>query len=257
MGFRARVGYPASREKLMNGNETTGEAGKSPHEDGAPSEPFRLPDGFADDATAELVRRAKDGDAEALNQLFARYNAMMVEVARRRLGPNLRLREDADDLAQTTFREAQRDFKKYEYRGEQALVRWLVQILQNKIRDRAEYWGASKRNPGRVVSLDANSGDDDRPRLDPSSHDLSVTTQVQRKESFSYLRKGLEQLNPEYRQAITLVFFEGKTLREAGEIMGGRTEDALRMMLRRAEAKLREILRTSVGRDYTGEGPGS
>lgn len=257
MGFRWGLGYPASRGKLMNGNETTGETGKAPQDDGGSTEPFRLPEGFADDATAELVRRSKDGDAEALNQLFARYNVMMVEVARRRLGPNLRLREDADDLAQTTFREAQRDFKKYEYRGEQALVRWLVQILQNKIRDRAEYWGASKRNPGRVVSLDANSGDDDRPRLDPSSHDLSVTTQVQRKESFSYLRKGLEQLNPEYRQAITLVFFEGKTLREAGEIMGGRTEDALRMMLRRAEGKLREILRTSVGRDYTGEGPGA
>jgi RNA polymerase sigma factor (sigma-70 family) len=257
MGFRAGVGYPASREKLMNGNETTGEAGKGPQEDGAPSEPFRLPEGFADDATAEIVRRAKDGDAEALNLTL---RALQRDDGRGRApsaGAQPALKEDPDDLAQTTFREAQRDFKKYEYRGEQALVRWLVQILQNKIRDRAEYWGASKRNPGRLVSLDANSGDDDRPRLDPSSHDLSVTTQVQRKESFSYLRKGLEQLNPEYRQAITLVFFEGKTLREAGEIMGGRTEDALRMMLRRAEAKLREILRTSVGRDYTGEGPGS
>jgi hypothetical protein len=34
--------------------------------------------------------------------------------------------------------------------------------------------------------------------------------------------------------------------------MGGRSEDAVRMLLRRAEARLREILRTTIGK---AEGP--
>jgi RNA polymerase sigma-70 factor (ECF subfamily) len=64
---------------------------------------------------------------------------------------------------------------------------------------------------------------------------------VQRNEEFAILREALEDLSPDHRRAITLVFFEGLTLRRAGELMGGRTEDAVRMMLRRAEARLREI----------------
>jgi hypothetical protein len=107
---------------------------------------FQLPSGFESDETGDLVARAKSGDAEALNELFARYHRLMVEIARRKLGSRLRLKEEPDDLAQTTFREATRDFRNYHYRGEGSLVRWLVQILQNKIRDRAEFYGATKRD---------------------------------------------------------------------------------------------------------------
>jgi RNA polymerase sigma-70 factor, ECF subfamily len=76
-----------------------------------------------------------------------------------------------------------------------------------------------------------------------------VTVQVSRGESYQHLRTALEELSPEHRQAITLVFFEGRQLREAGELMGGRSEDAVRMMLRRAETRLAEILKTSIGKD--------
>jgi len=214
---------------------------------------FQLPEGFENDDTARLVRRAQEGDAQALNELFARYHTLMVEVARRRLGPRLRLKEEPDDLAQTTFREATRDFKRYEYRGEQSLLKWLIQILQNKIRDKAEYYSASKRDTSLETTLEtsSNSNGDRSPGIDMvASDELSVTRAVSRGERFEHLRRGLEQLNPEYRQAITLVFFQGLSLREAGQRLGGRTEDALRMMLRRAEAKLADILRTSVGKDY-------
>ncbi len=214
---------------------------------------FALPEGFENDETAQLVRRAQDGDAQALNDLFTRYHTLMVEVARRRLGPRLRLKEEPDDLAQTTFREATRDFKRYEYRGEQSLLKWLIQILQNKIRDKAEYYSASKRDTSLETTLEptSNTDGDLLPGLDMiASDELSVTRTVSRGERFEHLRRGLEQLNPEYRQAITMVFFQGLSLREAGQRLGGRSEDALRMMLRRAEAKLADILRTNVGRDY-------
>lgn len=216
-----------------------------------PPPPFALPEGFENDETAKLVNRAKSGDAEALNELFTRYHHLMVEVARRRIGARLRLKEDPDDLAQTTFREATRDFGNYEYRGEGSLVRWLIQILQNKIRDKAEFYSASKRDLSRERAMESapSSDADARPTLEPPSQDLSVTMQVSRGESYQHLRKALEELSPEHRQAITLVFFEGRQLRDAGEIMGGRSEDAVRMMLRRAETRLAEILKTSLGKD--------
>lgn len=215
------------------------------------SQAFVLPEGFENDETAKLVARAKGGDAQALNDLFKRYNQLMIEIARRRIGPRLRLKEEPDDLAQTTFREATRDFPNYEYRGEGSLVRWLIQILQNKIRDKAEFYSASKRDLSRERTMEGpvEGGSEDLATLEPPSQDLSVTMQVSRGENYGHLRAALDELSPEHRQAITLVFFEGRQLREAGELMGGRSEDAVRMMLRRAESRLAEILKGSIGKD--------
>jgi RNA polymerase sigma-70 factor, ECF subfamily len=199
----------------------------------------------------QLVERAKGGDADALNQLFAIHQPLLLDVARRRIGARLRLKEEPDDLAQTTFREATRDFANYEYRGPDSLVRWLMQILQNKIRDKAEFYSANKRDQTRERTLSGTpqAGGDPTPGMDPASHDLSVTVQVQREEAFGQLRRALEELSSEHREAITLVFFEGLSLREAGEKMEGRSEDAVRMMLRRAENKLGEMLKGSLGKD--------
>ena len=201
------------------------------------------------DEIKDLVDRAHEGDADALNDLFARYHQTMVEFARRKLGPRLRLKEDPVDLAQTTFREAIRDFGRYEYQGQGSLLRWLVQILQNKIRDKAEFYSAGKRDLSKERAMDGGaSKDGEEPTpMDFVSGDLSVTKVVQRDENFELLRESLEELSPDHRKAISLVFFEGLQLREAGKRMGGKSEDAVRMMLRRAEAKLGEKLRGVLG----------
>jgi len=209
------------------------------------------PGSTKNDDTRELVERAKAGDADALNQLFARHHPLLLDVARRRIGARLRLKEEPDDLAQTTFREATRDFANYEYRGPDSLVRWLMQILQNKIRDKAEFYSANKRDQTRERTLSgtAHPGAEPSPGMDPASADLSVTVHVQREEAFGHLRRALGELSKEHREAITLVFFEGLSLREAGERMEGRSEDAVRMMMRRAEGKLGEMLKRSLGKD--------
>jgi RNA polymerase sigma factor (sigma-70 family) len=174
----------------------------------------------------------------------------MVDMARRRLGAKLRVKEEADDLAQTTFREATRDFDRYEYRGEGSLLRWLMQILRNKIRDKAEYYSAGKRDMTREHSTDGrrDDGTSEAPRFEVPSDDLSVTRQVARDEEFAILREALEDLSEDHRRAIALVFFRGMTLRKAGEEMGGRSEDAVRMLLRRAEKRLQELTKARLAK---------
>jgi len=208
------------------------------------------------DDTPELVEQAQHGDIDALNELFQRYHTTMVEVARRKLGPRLRIKETPDDLAQTTFREATRDFAQYQYQGEGSLLRWLIQILQNKIRDKAEFYSAGKRDLSRERAMEGRGykDDDDRGPMDLPGDDLTVTQVVSRDENFQFLRDALVDLSEEHRRAITLVFFEGLTLRQAGERMGGRSEDAVRMMLRRAEGKLGERLQRTLGRDMGSQG---
>lgn len=201
-----------------------------------------------EDETRALVDRAQAGDAEALNELFARHYQTMLDLARRRLGTKLRSKEDPVDLAQTTFREAHRDFSNYTYRGEGSLLRWLIQILQNKIRDRAEFYAAGKRDLTKERSMEVpTDGARETKRIEPPAEDLTVTMQVQREEDFELVRQALSELSADHRTAITLVFFQGMTLREAGKHMDGRSEDAVRMLLRRAEARLGDILRGTFG----------
>lgn len=233
-------------ERPGQASEPVRDAAAAPEDGGAD---FELPEGFDNEETVVLVTRSKDGDSDALNDLFARYHAIMVEVARQRIGGRLRLKEDPQDLAQTTFREAARDFRRFEHRGPGSMLRWLVQILQNKIRDKAEYYSASKRDASLETALDApiDRSTDFESGPEPQSPDLSVTRVVQRDERFQMLREALAELTPEHRQAITLVFFEGLSLRDAGARMGGRSEDALRMLLRRAERKLGEVIKRNHG----------
>jgi RNA polymerase sigma-70 factor (subfamily 1) len=222
----------------------------APRAEGARSdEPLAIGAGESAETRA-LIERSKGGDAEALNELFSRHHGLMVELARRKIGPRLRQKEEADDLAQTTFREATRDFRQYQYRGEGSFLRWLVQILQNKIRDKAEYYGATKRDVGRERSGEERIGESGELKLfDPPSPDLTVTQTLARDEEFKILHDALEELNPDHRKAITLVFFEGLSLRDAGERMGGRSEDAVRMLLKRAESRLLELTRVRIARE--------
>lgn len=220
-----------------------------PSEDDA--KPLDLNDEYDNEQTVHLVARAQGGEAEALNELFSRYHEKLTEVARRKLGAKLRTKEDPVDLAQTTFREATRDFQSYDYRGKGSVLRWLVQILQNKIRDKAEFYSAGKRDSSLETNFEAPSSADGESRgiIEPPADDLSVTRVVQRDENTRILHEALTQLPLEYRKAIVMVFYEGLTLRQAGEKLGGRSEDALRMMLRRAEAKLKDILKRKYGTD--------
>lgn len=250
--FAAEMPGPDDKEDRLRPN---GPGPNPPAGSAGPNEPRAgasgLPEGFADDATAALVLRAQGGEADALNELFTRYHGVMIEQARRRLGPRLRAKEEPDDLAQTTFREAARDFSRYRYQGEGSLLRWLIQILQNKIRDRAEFYSADKRDTGKERSMEVpdDDGGGVQRTLEPEAPDLSVTMQVQRDENFLLLRRALQELSDDHRRAITLVFFQGKSLRDAGEELGGRTEDAVRMLLRRAEDRMAELLRASLGKD--------
>lgn len=229
---------------------STPEGGAEPS-DSEEEEAMPAPHELTGDDVAALVERAQEGDSDSLNQLFTRYHHLLTDIARRRLGARLRQKEEADDLAQTTFREATRDFSRYRYRGDGSLLRWLVQILDNKIRDRAEFYSAGKRDISRERAMEVSGGNDsdgESRMIEPPAEDLSITRQVSRDEEFQILRKSLERLSPEHRQAITLVFFQGMTLRQAGEQMGGRSEDAVRMLLRRAEARLRDILAGRIDR---------
>ena len=88
-----------------------------------------------------LVRRAKDGDAHALEVLCARHAPRVGRLAAHVLGDP----EDARDAAQDAL--AKLCVKIGQFRGEAAFSTWLHRLTLNACRDVAQRRGAGRHDP--------------------------------------------------------------------------------------------------------------
>ena len=86
-------------------------------------------------STADLLRRARNGDAEALNELFRRHLMPLRRWARGRLPRWTRDLRDTEDLVQETLAQTLRRIDVFEPRHEGALQAYLRQALLNRVRD--------------------------------------------------------------------------------------------------------------------------
>ena len=96
-------------------------------------------------ASLDLVGRIQDGDAAAWNDLYRRYHDQLLLVVRMRLGRKLRGFLQSEDVFQSVALDALSALQRFEYRGPGSLQRFLNTMVVNKIRDRADTFGAAKR----------------------------------------------------------------------------------------------------------------
>src|SRR6187551_3533370 len=109
-----------------------------------------------DDATAELLERARAGDEAALNRLFERHLPMIRRWASGRLPRWARDIADTPDLVQETMLQTLKHLNSFEHRGEGALQAYLRQAVVNRIR------GEIRKRAARGVpeTLDSSVEDD-------------------------------------------------------------------------------------------------
>lgn len=85
--------------------------------------------------TADLLQRARLGDADALNELFGRYLPSLRRWARGRLPRWTRDMRDTDDVVQETLVQTLKHIGDFQPRHEGALQGYLRQALVNRVRD--------------------------------------------------------------------------------------------------------------------------
>ncbi len=107
------------------------------------------------ESTAELAKRARQGDREALDQLFGQYVPVLSRWARGRLPGWARDLADTSDVVQETVVAAFTKLESFEFRGEGALQAYLRQALMNRLR--MEFRRAGRRPP--IVELPADGQD--------------------------------------------------------------------------------------------------
>jgi len=177
-----------------------------------------------------LFRAAREGSGEALGALMERYGQRLLVLIRARLGRRLRREVESRDVLQDTLLAAFRDLEQFEGSGSANFMGWMAGIAANQIRYHARYYRRMARD--RSLRESWYSG------FDPAARELH--TQVSRIDlgrRTLRLEKALDDLTVAHREVILLRHYEELGFREIGERMGC-SEDAARMLLARAMAKL-------------------
>ncbi|MEK6237368.1 MAG: RNA polymerase sigma factor [Planctomycetales bacterium] len=189
----------------------------------------------------ELLRRAREGDQAAVEQLFQSCRNYLGVVARAQVETWLQAKVDASDVVQQTLLEAHRGFGKFEGGTEKEWLAWLRRILQNNAADFVRHWRCTeKRQVNREISLESpKANDSSSPRIDPADGEESPSQQVIRQERELQMADALTRLPADYQEVIMLRNLQRLPFDQVAARME-RSRPAVQMLWTRAIRKLRE-----------------
>jgi RNA polymerase sigma factor (sigma-70 family) len=179
-------------------------------------------------STADLLKRARQGDDDALNDLFRRHLAPLRRWARGRLPRWTRDLRDTEDLVQETLAQTLRRIDSFEPRHEGALQAYLRQAVVNRVRDEVR----------RVNRYPAPEGlDDAEHAVDRAASPLEEVIGVQAMENYE---SALQRLRPEERELIIARVEMQQSYQQIAVAHNRSSGDAARMAVTRALLHLAE-----------------
>lgn len=192
--------------------------------------------------TIHLVNRAKSGEEGALNLLMERYLQRILRIVRARLGPKLRGKTESMDIVQEIMIRAIKAFDQFEPKDEAAFLHWMSKLVQNEIRDLADYHGAQKRDINQELHKKVES-EKDRSILSniPADSLYRPSFQLRLKEDVIALEAAMDELSDTQREVVVMRQYEGLSFKEIGDALN-LTEDAARMQFARAMGKLTNLM---------------
>ena len=180
----------------------------------------------------ELLRRFLAGDREAFRTLVARYQPVLVQIARRYVNSTA----TAEDVAQDTWIAVLRGAERFE--GRSSFKTWLFRIVAN----RARSVGTREKRQVPVDSTDPVAGDrfntEGMWKEPPVSFaDLLADTEANATLAAA-VRSAIEALPEVQRSVVTLRDVEGLTTGEVASLLE-LSEANTRVVLHRARARIR------------------
>ena len=186
------------------------------------------------ESTFSLLDRARAGDSQALERLFARHQKPLQRWASGRLPKWARDISDTEDLVQETLLQTFKRIGDFQPRRVGALQAYLRQAVLNRIREELRRKG---RRP------DATDLDD----IEVDSAESPLEQAIGR-EAIARYERALARLNPEEREAIIARVEMGYSYEELAEALGKPTPDAARKAAQRALVRLAEGMKGERGR---------
>jgi RNA polymerase sigma factor (sigma-70 family) len=188
-------------------------------------------------STADLLLRARAGEAAAETLLFERYHPILLRIAHGRLPFALRDMKDTDDLVQETLTRAFRRLDDFEYRREGAFLAYLRQILLNQIRQEI------RRRKVRPTFEPLAENHPDRGR-----GPLETVSWFETLERYD---RALQELDEDQREAIIMRIELGLGYEEIARSLERPSANAVRMMVARALARMAGLMGTALASEDT------
>jgi RNA polymerase sigma-70 factor (ECF subfamily) len=204
-----------------------------------------------DQEPTDLLRRAGEGDLQALGEVFSRYRSRLRRMVRLRLDRRLLGRLDPSDVLQDTYLEFAKSLADYLRNPEVPVFVWLRFLTGRKLQAlHRHHLGTHMRDAGREVALHHGA----LPQA--SSESLAaqllgrLTTPSQaavRAELQVRVQEALDSMDAIDREVLALRHFEQLSNAETAQVLG-LSEAAASNRFVRALGRLKGIL-TSVPRD--------
>lgn len=178
--------------------------------------------------------RVRDGDAVAFEELVSRYQGRLLTVLENLVSN----REQAEDLAQDVFLRVFRARATYEPGAK--FSTWLFTIANN-VASNARRSKARRKEVGVPGASPQDSSPMSLDQMARAKSSLMPTRSLDKSEQADVVRMAMEALNERQRMALLLAKFEEMSYEDIGKAMG-LTVQAVKSLLSRARANLREIL---------------
>lgn len=155
-----------------------------------------------------LMVRLMDGDREAFDRLYERYEGRIRSFIYRFVGD----REASEDLTQEVFLKVYRNPRAFDPRGR--FVTWIFAVARNAGIDHLRL----KRLP--IVASATHDEEDDSPIALPAPLALAPDERALQNELEGRMQEILETLSPKLREVFALCAVQGLSYEEAAEVIG-------------------------------------
>ncbi len=159
---------------------------------------------------SEIVRRILKGEVDAYRRLMERYKNHALKIIKRRVPPS-----EVEDVAQEVFVKAFQSLSRFD--PESHFQKWLSTIA---VRTCHDYWRQHYRNRESPESTLSPRHRKWVEGIMASEANTVLETSFRQTEAREVLDWALDQLSPEDRSVMELVYLEGRTGKEAAQLLG-------------------------------------
>lgn len=197
------------------------------------------------DGSAELIRRARGGDEDALDELLRRYQEPLRRIVRIRLGARLRRYTESMDIVQNAYVVAARKLGEVDLSSQADFLQWLARIAERQIHDEAKRQGALKRDAHSEVPI---HGDHDASAsvpggvFEPAAADSLPVDRALKNELRAIVDDEIGRLPDRYREVILLRDYQYGDWDFVAREVGAPNAHAASQLYQRAWIKLRGAL---------------
>ena len=200
--------------------------------------------------SVRLIERARAGDPDALNEIFARHRARLRRMVEMRLDQRLQSRLDASDVIQEAYLDVMTRLDTYLHDPKLPLFLWLRLVVGERLMKLHRYHlGTQRRDAGLEVSLYRGAL--------PAASSAALAAQLlgrhtspsqaaQRAERKIRLQESLNSLDPLDREILALRHFEHLSNGEAAAVLG-LDKSAASKRYARALIRLKDFLASRPG----------